>query len=708
AQNKLAGILNDAGELGAEMVIQTADGLEKVALGNLNARGNAQAAATQIRAAGNQLLHDPKAAISNFFSATFNAYKAAGKAVVNTAVKAGTSEQVRYAVAANVGELRTLAPKIKSQMAKLADPATAQSIGWLLAKLAEAVARWRKKKAAGNATNVHPTKTSEARKKGHEGQLEITNSQHPAKGSPGCKNCPAPAGTGPSISFATGDETLTHTDFVLPSLFPIDWTRTYRSSLGAYDSSEQGARWITPYTTRFDVINEHGIESVLYHAADGRSHAYPLPEVGRFHHDPIESVTLVRVSEHRLTLAHGFESQEAYQRHGQSFRLTGITLRSGAGIALHYDHRIGERTVLSDIIAYQGQTTLAHVGIRLDDAGRIAEHWQIEDGQLVRQLSRYTYDEAGDLVMAQDENAAHWDYTYQHHLVTRYTDRTGRGMNLQWNGEGPHAKAIREWADDGSFDTRLEWDENIRLTYVTDALGHETCHYYDILGYTYRIKHPDGRSEWLFRDDAKNVIQHIHTDGSIDRFTYDERGNLVEHIRADDSAIHYAYDAHDQLIKIRDAEGGLWQRDYDTRGNLTEEIDPLGNKTEYSYNKAGLLTEITDAKGGKKQFGYNAAGQLTSYTDCSGKTTTWQYDPRGRLEKVTNAAGGVTRYEYEAGQLAKVIHPDETAERFERDAEGRLLAHTDALQHRTVWTYSEAGLIRRRTDAANGVIEYQW
>ncbi|WP_366939323.1 hypothetical protein, partial [Pseudomonas sp. 1] len=68
------------------------------------------------------------------------------------------------------------------------------------------------------------------------------------------------------------------------------------------------------------------------------------------------------------------------------------------------------------------------------------------------------------------------------------------------------AKAIREWADDGSFETRLQWDKHIRLTTVTDAHGQQTKHYYDILGYTYRIKHPDGNSEWLFRDDRKNII----------------------------------------------------------------------------------------------------------------------------------------------------------------------------------------------------------
>ncbi|WP_170300299.1 hypothetical protein, partial [Pseudoduganella buxea] len=81
------------------------------------------------------------------------------------------------------------------------------------------------------------------------------------------------------------------------------------------------------------------------------------------------------------------------------------------------------------------------------DTGRIRALWEIRDGKLVRQLAAYDHDEHGDLVRAQDENAAAWHYQYDRHLVTRYTDRTGRGMNLAYDA---HARAVREWADDGS------------------------------------------------------------------------------------------------------------------------------------------------------------------------------------------------------------------------------------------------------------------
>ncbi|WP_424705263.1 hypothetical protein, partial [Klebsiella pneumoniae] len=75
------------------------------------------------------------------------------------------------------------------------------------------------------------------------------------------------------------------------------------------------------------------------------------------------------------------------------------------------------------------------------------------------------------------------------------------------------------------------WEADIRAVHVTDALGQVSSHYCDILGYTYRIRHADGLSEWFLRDAAKNVVRHIHPSGASDHYSYDVNGNLLEHIR---------------------------------------------------------------------------------------------------------------------------------------------------------------------------------
>ncbi|EMN5132515.1 RHS repeat protein [Burkholderia contaminans] len=699
-QAELPGFIEEAATLGQTLVLDLAAGLNALAVGA--PLGSDVAGPASLTAAGDSW-RDPTCVFANGYDAAVLFHKSAAKASLGKAAGPLSAEALGV-LQSHIAALRRFAPELGVQIRRLADPALEQSIGWI-------IAQWQRSLAArgpsvGQSANVKLDTTSISNQARPGQPLEAREAECRAEQDPSdCKSGTC-TGTGSNISFATGSESIAHTDFILPGPFPIAWTRSYRSSQAAYDSGELGARWTTVYTKRFDVAGER----LRYHAADGRSHDYPLPKVGQHHEDRIEDLILVRVSDHQLVLCRGYERRETYQRHGDRFLLVRIELRGGAGMLLGYDHRVGNRAVLSDLITYQDDPSQVHtrLGALVDEAGRITGLWLMGEHEPLRRLSLYRYDAAGDLILAQDENAAAWTYQYQHHLITRYTDRTGRGMNLVWQGEGADARAVREWADDGSFDTRLEWDENIRLTYVTDAHGQETRHYYDSLGYTYRIVHPDQRSEWFFRDSAKNVVQHVNSAGHTNRFAHDENGNLLEHIRADGTTVHYAWDSQDQLIKVSDAEGGLWLRDYDTRGRLTETIDPLGNKTEYAYNLMGLPIGITDANGKQKQLEYNANGQLTRYVDCSGKASTWTYDERGRLIQITDSGGNATTYCYEAGQLATIVQPDNIEHRFERDAEGRLLAYMDPQGRRTTWGYNDAGLLAYRISAAGQKLHYQW
>ncbi|MDF9619166.1 RHS repeat-associated core domain-containing protein [Pseudomonas entomophila] len=698
----LKAALSDAATLGEQLILDIATGLAALAA------STGPAPATPAAAGGNQLIHDPQASIDNYLAGAFNAYKSAGKGMTSANLSPALSAAAKAQLLAHIAQLRTLAPLVRGAILKLGDAGSPGSIEALRLTLASSVEQWRQRNPqVVVVANVKAGSTSKARHQVAEGKVETQKEQAPAlQAANQCKNG-APTGTCNSIDFALGSETLQHTDFSLPGPFPVSWTRTYHSRLAALDGGSLGARWITAFTTCIDVQDD----GLLLHDIDGRSHAYPLPKVGKTHYDPVEYRGLTRTTDSQLILSRGQERRETYERVGERFYLVHIRMRNGVGATLHYEHLHEGRPVLSDINTYQDDDpTKVHLqlGTLLDDHGHIQGLWQVVDGKPLRQLCAYHYDDHGDLIAAQDEHGAAWQYQYQHHLITRYTDRTGRGQHLEWDGSGPHARAIREWADDGSFETRLAWDTHIRLTTVTDAHGGQTRHYYDAEGYTYRIQHADGRSEWLFRDTRKNVIRHLYADGSQDRYVYDERSNRLQHIRADHSVVHYAYDDQDQLIKLLDAEGGLWLRDYDAVGNLVETVDPLGNKTEFAYTSTGQLKAIKDANGNEKKLAYNAAGQLLEYTDCSGKSSQWAYDEFGRLVQATNALGEQIQYAYKAGQLAKVTHPDQTEERFERDAEGRLLAHVDGLDRCTTWRYTRAGLLAERVDALEHSVSYHW
>lgn len=699
-------------------------------------------------------LHDPK--VESSWRRMLGALARQYKKSANYAAAAAAGHLPQSAIAGVAGiidHLTDFKPAFRSKLAALADEQAQMSIRWILMRLRDAVTKHKKRYPA-----MIPSSKGADHKKNNPGhELGATGHQSPATGDANaCKLCPAKGGTAHSISFATGAETFTHLDFVLDAPLPIEWSRTYRSQLSAYDRGNLGARWLTPYSTRIDVIGQGKPAGLVYHAADGRSHRYPWLGIGQRHHDPVEQITLTRMSTTLLTLDFGKPLPEgepspwretyelvdtvrakAADLGKEHFRLIALHARDGAALGLRYDHIVAEgphagEAVLSDIISKQGETIVAHAGTQIDfDSGRIRALWEIKDGKLLRQLAAYDYDDHGDLIRAHDENAATWHYQYDRHLVTRYTDRTGRGMNLAYDtslDSGANAKAIREWADDGTYDTRLEWDKNIRLTYVTDALGHETRYYYDIAGYTYRVVHPDGREEWFFRDDAKNVVRQIRTNGSSEHYRYDDHGNMLTHTRADGSQIHFEYDAQHRVTGIRDGEGGTWKRDYNAQGHLVEQTDPLGNKTQYTYDKAGRPVEVTDAKGGVSKLGYTPDGQLATYIDCSGHASQWEYDDRTRLVRSIDAAGNVTRYRYtplsadtlaqarregpdsgnHPGQFEAVIHPDGSQEQFRHDAEGRLLAYTDALKRTTAYRYTASGMIAKRTDALGHSLRYQW
>jgi len=509
-------------------------------------------------------------------------------------------------------KLGTIAEQLKGYSHKV-DARIMGLAGDLLKLLSLLLEALKRRKNHGRSAAV----TGKAQKTNPNARLDASTQQNKSKDKPSdCKSC----GTGASkksIDFATGQETFTHTDFTLPGIMPISWGRTYCSGLITYEKGEVGARWITPYTARIGIRKKE----LLYHTTDGRTVSFPLLEPDRAYHHPIEDFTLMRVSEDMLTLNVGKDLLEIYERYGNAFRLSAIKDRNGNALGFHYSgqHLIGINDTNNRLVVihYNEQDKISRIELAGDNA---------------RLLASYEYDQAGNLIKATDEAGDVYEYAYQDHLITRYTDRTGRGVNLEWQGRRHWAKCIREYADDGSGELRLRWDENIRETIVTDAYGHETSYLYDAENYTYRIIYPDHTEEWFFRDERKNITTHIHPDGSEDNYTYDDKDNLLEHIRADGSVVSFEYDADNNLTAVTDPEGHRWLRQYDANGNMVLETDPEENETRYRYNDAGLPIEITDALGGIKTLTWTKDGQIASHTDCSGYTSRWQYDDKGRLQ----------------------------------------------------------------------------
>lgn len=397
--------------------------------------------------------------------------EAEAKDLANSAVAQLVREPIKTKLKIIAEQLKGYSHKVDARIMGLAG-----DLLKLLSLLLEALKR---RKNHGRSAAV----TGKAQKTNPNARLDASTQQNKSKDKPSdCKSC----GTGASkksIDFATGQETFTHTDFTLPGIMPISWGRTYCSGLITYEKGELGARWITPYTARIGIRKKE----LLYHTTDGRTVSFPLLEPDRAYHHPIEDFTLMRVSEDMLTLNVGKDLLEIYERYGNAFRLSAIKDRNGNALGFHYSgqHLIGINDTNNHLVVihYNEQDKISRIELAGDNA---------------RILASYEYDQAGNLIKATDEAGDVYEYAYKDHLITRYTDRTGRGVNLEWLGRRHWAKCIREYADDGSGELRLRWDENIRETIVTDAYGHETSYLYDAENYTYRIIYPNSYRRMVF------------------------------------------------------------------------------------------------------------------------------------------------------------------------------------------------------------------
>ncbi|WP_347554687.1 RHS repeat-associated core domain-containing protein [Robbsia sp. KACC 23696] len=599
--------------------------------------------------------------------------------------------------------LRQKGPLIKQKILALNGNDVGELM-WLMQILQQSVQMWRRRKhKAGSVVGILPSGTAKVEEHRPDGALEHVRGAKEAKGAgagcPAICEIGAVSGSGGSISYALGFERFSHEDFTIPGALPIVWERTYHSRLESYDDGDLGARWTTPFSTRID---ERSTGALQYHDALGRTLFYPALAVEATHEDLTESLTLTRESADWLVVKRGSEMTEAYERRGAHYRLAYIQMRNGTQVVLDYD----AKDRLSRLGYAEGV-----LGFRHDASGRIAEILQFDrNGEPVgtHPLARYQYDAKGDLVVAFDRYGNRRDYTYQHHLVTRYTDRTGRGITLEWDGTNASARCVRECADDGSLDIRLHWHDDMRLTEVSDASGARTLYWYDIDGYVYRVQQADGKEEWLHWNKHHWLTQRVFADGSRERYEYDARGNRTRTFGRTGDVTEMRYDDKDQVVALVDPVGGHWLREYDDVGNVVVETDPLERKTQYQYDGAGRPTTIVDAKGGTKKLAYDASGNLIRYTDCSSKTTQWKYDDAGRLLETRDATDGLTQYAYGTnGQLASVATPA-GVERVQYDAEARLLEHEDGLARITRYDYDAAGRIRVRRDALGQTLSYSY
>ncbi|HEV3093978.1 MAG TPA: RHS repeat-associated core domain-containing protein [Solirubrobacteraceae bacterium] len=136
----------------------------------------------------------------------------------------------------------------------------------------------------------------------------------------------------------------------------------------------------------------------------------------------------------------------------------------------------------------------------------------------------------------------------------------------------------------------------------------------------------------------------------------------------------------------------------------------LPDQTVLHFNTSGQLVSEVDRNGNTLTMNRSGEGRLESVSDPAGRKITFAYNSEGLLESATDPMGHVAKYSYEAGNLASVTLPGETAPnwRFKYDSQHRLTSRTDGRGGKTTNEYDSENRVISQTDAAERTLTFQY
>ncbi|WP_169733781.1 RHS repeat protein, partial [Legionella fairfieldensis] len=174
-------------------------------------------------------------------------------------------------------------------------------------------------------------------------------------------------------------------------------------------------------------------------------------------------------------------------------------------------------------------------------------------------------------------------------------------------------------------------------------------------------------------------------------------------VAAEDRWVVFAYDALSRLTaktfkQVSHARLTADGRRYET---LTGEVT-----TTYTYDALDHLTSTTDTMGYRSFCYYDALGQLIAKvgpaTAAGQRAVSYGYDGLGQLVETTRFAEGAAAADETTFRLRGKSAKDQTTHSL-YDAEGRLLAEVDGLQHAVYYSYDGRGQVTRRWQSLTGV-----
>ncbi|WP_196334184.1 DUF6531 domain-containing protein, partial [Yersinia pseudotuberculosis] len=221
--------------------------------------------------------------------------------------------------------------------------------------------------------------------------------------------------SGQKLLTGEGDDT----DFILPGIFPLHWSRIYRSENHHVGALGQGWSLVWERSLRKED------DSIVYQNDEGREIVFPLIKRGERYFSPTEHIWLARTERDTYAISSPFETCfifEAFSEAGVA-KLASLEDLNGHALYFSYDD-IGQLKKISTTSGY---------GVYCQyEKGRLVSVACVKGGT-PGTLVRYQYNEQHQLVSVTNrEGQITRQFGYHGHLINKLADIRGLECRYTW------------------------------------------------------------------------------------------------------------------------------------------------------------------------------------------------------------------------------------------------------------------------------------
>ncbi len=549
---------------------------------------------------------------------------------------------------------------------------------------------------------------------------------------------------GDPIDVVTGANTDVTVDFSLPGEIPLHWRRYYNSAL---NDAARGFGW--GHAHEYDHSLERDLDG--FHYTDPLGGAVEFPELLEDGDEAArDGMLLRRLGADYYSIEQEGEPDMEFEFAPGKAKAPLARLRDDATIEFRYapppraTNGAASATPppanqLVEIIDSQRRS----IRVATDPAGRIAGLYLSDPTAPSRErpLMVYQYDAAGNLIAGRDtyNNIIRFVWDPQRRMLKR-TDRRGYSFHFAYDALG---RCEHSRADDGVFEVFLDYQPDVKATFVRRGDGGVWTYFYDDLGTITQINDPYGNATKFTIDEEGNVVEEIDPNGNVTQLIYNDLGEQkaritpLGHVLAlrdlepepDDSlafdlpatALEWEYGqlVDPELITTPQRDDPLLSQ---FRGAVlnaflgnTDTYDASIDPTLLSQTPPGPLQEdlfgrpvLRQWPGSAERWRYDVNGNLSDYHDSEGKLWRFQYGSFNLLQQEVDPLNHAARYAYSAQErITKVVDPGGTTHEFSYDLKDRLVEIRYQGQLQETYRYDAAdNLVEKRDQAGHALVRW--